>query len=250
MKSITGLAATQVNHLTEMIEEKSEVPGLPPCMPVRSGMLITLIYLRRNRTQEDLAVTYGVSQPTISRTIAAMTTLFATLLTDWVPTLEDLPTGPGYVIDGTLLPCWSWAEHQNLYSGKHHTTGMNVQIVTDLNGTLRWISDPLPGSTHDVTALDSHDILTGHDPAQWIGDKGYIGRGMLTPIKKKPGQEHLADHDRSYNQGIHQIRWIVEKSIANLKTWRILHTDYRRPINTFEKTISAVIGLHFYATSE
>ncbi|MDQ3402066.1 MAG: transposase, partial [Actinomycetota bacterium] len=35
--------------------------------------------------------------------------------------------------------------------------------------------------------------------------------------------------------------------IANLKTWRILHTDYRRPLATFDTTISAVIALYFYA---
>jgi hypothetical protein len=28
-----------------------------------------------------------------------------------------------------------------------------------------------------------------------------------------------------------------------------MHTDYRRPPKTFETTISAVIGLHFYRTA-
>lgn len=101
MKSITGLTLTQTNHLARMITENIVVADLPPIMPVRQGMVITLIYLRRNRTQQDLALTYGVSQPTISRTVAAMTVVFAALLADWVPTLDDLPTGPGYVVDGT-----------------------------------------------------------------------------------------------------------------------------------------------------
>jgi hypothetical protein len=39
---------------------------------------------------------------------------------------------------------------------------------------------------------------------------------------------------------------VIEQVIANFKTWRIMHTDYRRPIETFTATISAVIGLHFY----
>jgi hypothetical protein len=30
------------------------------------------------------------------------------------------------------------------------------------------------------------------------------------------------------------------------KNWQIMNTDYRRPIDTFAVTISAVIGLHFY----
>lgn len=250
MESITGLTAAQANYLSEMITENSAVTGLPPIMTVRKGVLIALVYLRRNRTQEDLAFTYGVSQPTISRTIAALTATFAVLLTEWVPTLDELPTGPGYVIDGTLVPCWSWRDHKDLYSGKHKTTGMNLQVVTDLDGRLCWISDPLPGSTHDVAALDSHDVLAGHDPSQWIADKGYAGRGMITPVKKKPGQAELHPHDHDYNQSIHTIRWVIERAIANLKTWRILHTDYRRPINTFKTTISAVIALHFYAASE
>jgi hypothetical protein len=25
-----------------------------------------------------------------------------------------------------------------------------------------------------------------------------------------------------------------------------MHTDYRRPLDTFDTTISAVVGLHFY----
>jgi hypothetical protein len=36
------------------------------------------------------------------------------------------------------------------------------------------------------------------------------------------------------------------KVIANFKTWRIMHTDYRRPLDSFDTTISAVVGLHFY----
>jgi hypothetical protein len=49
---------------------------------------------------------------------------------------------------------------------------------------------------------------------------------------------------------INKIRPVVEQAIANFKTWRILHTDYRRPISTFTTTISAVIGLYFYAAGE
>ena len=43
------------------------------------------------------------------------------------------------------------------------------------------------------------------------------------------------------------IRYVIERTIANFKTWRILHTDYRRPIATVTETISTVVALHFYA---
>lgn len=55
--------------------------------------------------------------------------------------------------------------------------------------------------------------------------------------------------EKEYNRSINQIRYVVERTIANLKTWRVLHTDYRRPLNTFPDTITAVIALEFYRNS-
>ena len=39
---------------------------------------------------------------------------------------------------------------------------------------------------------------------------------------------------------------MIERVIANFKTWRILHTDYRRPFTTFPETITTVAALEFY----
>jgi hypothetical protein len=44
-----------------------------------------------------------------------------------------------------------------------------------------------------------------------------------------------------------QARAVIERVIAHLKNWRILHTDYRRPIGSFATTISAAVGLLFYS---
>lgn len=37
----------------------------------------------------------------------------------------------------------------------------------------------------------------------------------------------------------------VEQVIVHLKNWRICHTDYRRPIDTFVTIVTAILGLHF-----
>ena len=47
---------------------------------------------------------------------------------------------------------------------------------------------------------------------------------------------------------VNKIRWMIEQVISHFKNWTIMHTDYRRPLKTFETTISAVVGLHFYRT--
>ena len=72
-----------------------------------------------------------------------------------------------------------------------------------------------------------------------------VSTSRVTPIKK-PAHRDLLDWEKEFNTQVNKIRWIIEQVIANFKTWRIMHTDYRRPLKTFAQTISTVIALHFY----
>jgi hypothetical protein len=165
-----------------------------------------------------------------------------------VPTADDLDPKSQLILDGTLLPCWSWASAPGLYSGKHKTTGMNVQVACTLEGEIAWISDPVEGSRHDMHCIGESGILSGVVPGSWIADKGYIGSGMITPIRK-PAHRDLLDWEKEFNTAVNGIRYVVEQAIANFKTWRIMHTDYRRPLSTFCQAISVVVGLYFYRMS-
>ena len=150
------------------------------------------------------------------------------------------------MVDGSLLPCWSWRKHPELYSGKHHTTGHNVQVVASLEGRVLHISDPLPGKTHDIAALRQHGLDAALDLSNTIADKGYQGLpDAITPIKKPRGGE-LDDQDRAINHDINSLRAAVELANAHIKNWKILHTDYRRPLKTFNTTLNAVRGLIFF----
>jgi hypothetical protein len=220
----------------------------PPILGLYKSVIVALTYMRRNRVQAELAETYGVSQPTISRAITGITPLLGTVLREYVPTADELDGRTQYIVDGTLLPCWSWASHPELYSGKHKTTGMNVQVACTLGGRLAWISDATDGSRHDTYCLSESGVLLTLDPGSWIGDKGYVGNDMITPIRK-PAHRKLLDWEKKFNRQINKIRYVIEQTIANFKTWRIMHTDYRRPLATFNTTISTVIALHFYAAS-
>jgi hypothetical protein len=244
---ITGLHASEILDVSErVVREAGESERTwPPILGLYRSVVVTLAYLRRNRVQGELAETYGVSQPTISRAITAVTPLLEKALREFVPLAEELQPGRQYLVDGTLLPCWSWTGHRELYSGKHQTTGLNVQVVCSLDGELSWISDPIDGARHDVYCLDESGALQTLDPGDWTGDKGFIGRGIVTPIKKMTHRDML-DWEQDFNKGINSIRATVERVIAHLKNWEILHRDYRRPLATFVNTISAVVALHFY----
>jgi hypothetical protein len=246
----TGFTRDRITDLCALIH--TETIGAkrtwPPILGLFKSVVVTLTYLRRNRVQAELAETYDVSQSTISRAIATMTPLLGNVLGRYVPTADELDERTQYIVDGTLLPCWSWASHPELYSGKHKTTGMNVQVACTLAGSLAWISDPLDGSRHDTHCLNQSEALRGPEPGNWMGDRGYVGNDMITPIKK-PTHRDLLDWEKEFNKQINKIRYVIEQVIANFKTWRIMHTDYRRPIATFNTTISAVIALHFYAAA-
>ena len=45
------------------------------------------------------------------------------------------------------------------------------------------------------------------------------------------------------------MRAPIERAVAHLKTWKILFTDYRRPLNTFLDFFRAAIGLYFFELS-
>jgi DDE superfamily endonuclease/Helix-turn-helix of DDE superfamily endonuclease len=250
MYHTTGFTRDEIVELCALADvvngaaEESERVTWPPILGLRNSVVVTLTYMRRNRVQAEIAESYGVSQPTISRAVTALTPLLGKALARWVPVSEDLSARAQYIVDGTLLPCWSWAGHPELFSGKHKTTGTNVQVACTLDGELAWISDPIEGRRHDSHCLNESGVLKDM-PANWLGDKGYVGNGMITPIKK-PAHRELLDWEKEFNTQINRIRYVVEQVIANFKIWRIMHTDYRRPLNTFQQTISTAVALDFY----
>ena len=125
---------------------------------------------------------------------------------------------------------------------------MSARILVLPSGRLVRASDPYPESIHDVAALDASGLLEGIDPSGWIGDKGYIGRGMITPHKKPPNGE-LSETAKEENKSVNRIRQVVERTIAHIKSWKILHTPYRRPLETFEQTITAALALYSFKTT-
>jgi hypothetical protein len=128
MYSTTGLEKSEIADACAMIcaEVKDDDRKWPPRLGLHLSVVIALTYLRRNRVQAELAETYGISQSTVSRAISAITPLLGKVLKDFVPTADELDPRQQHIVDGTLLPCWSWASHPELYSGKHKTTVVNM----------------------------------------------------------------------------------------------------------------------------
>mgnify|MGYP001748667385 FL=1 len=247
MECTTGLTDDEFDELLAWLREEG-VEGYPPILGLSGSLTATLMYLRQNIVQVVIGEILGVSQPTVSRAIKALTEALSRTLAVLLFTAEEVPEDCDYVVDGTLFPCLDWRAHRDLWSVKHGCAGMNVQILVWPDGRFVWASDPYPGSMHDVAALDASGLLEGMDPSGWIGDKGYVGRGMITPHKKPPNGE-LSEAAKKENRSVNRIRQVVERTIAHIKSWRILHTPYRRPLETFEQTITAALALYAFKTT-
>ena len=159
MHHTTGFDREEIIDLCIRINSVQPGPGSPnwpPCLGLFKSVVATLAYIRHNRTQAEIGESLGVSQPTISRAISTITPLIPEATREFVPTADDLDPDAQYILDGTLLPCWSWDGHKELYSGKHKTTGMNLQVACTIYGKLAWISDPYVG----VPGVMVQEILT------------------------------------------------------------------------------------------
>jgi hypothetical protein len=219
--------------------------GRPRQLTLRQAVKATIMYFKNNITEDVLGELLFVDQSTISRVISGLEGLIAEVLAEFVPDLATEMAGRVGIVDGSLCPCWSWADAPELYSGKHKTTGHTHLFVCDTDGELRHVCDPLPGKTHDAKAFDDTglaDILRADNS---IGDKGFIGKGPTTPFRK-PADSALLDWQKEFNTTINKIRYVIERAIANFKTWRCLFTDYRRPQHTYPTAFGAVRALHFF----
>jgi len=251
---MSGLSDEQLDELESRVAEQLATPwdkgkGRPRALTLREAIIVAAGYMRQNIIEEVWAEIFGTSQPVISRAITELTPLIEEATEADRPAPEEAATavrGQSALLDGFLAPCWSWKPIHLLHSGKHKRTGFNSQVITYPNGDAVFISDPLPGRIHDMGALrktPAEAILAG--ALSVIADKGYQGSDYLTPVKRPAGGE-LLDWQKKFNSRVASLRAPVERAVAHIKAWRILHTDYRRPLHTYLSSFRAAIGLYFF----
>ena len=251
----TGLMLTQMQELVRRVDDALTEPwhkgtGRPKSCGLYRATEIACMYLRQNATQEFIGDMRYISQPTVSRIVGVLVPVVKSVLEEFVPSAAeaiDIVRGRVVLVDGTITPCWSYKDCEELWSRKHGTTGFNTQMICLLDGDPVYISDPLPGRTHDATSFtDTPAKEIVEKSGGGIADKGYQGTGMVTP-KKKPRGGELTDSDKECNAQVSSLRAPVERVVGHFKAWRIFHTDYRRPYRTYRDAFDAARGLLFFS---
>ena len=128
--------------------------------PGRQALLV-LAYLRKGETFAELAAGFGIGTATAWRYVTETVALLAARSPKLRQALARRQgAGHAYlVIDGTLIPIDRVAADRPFYSGKHRKHGMNLQVIASPDGDIVWVSGPLPGAVHDLTAARIWGII-------------------------------------------------------------------------------------------
>ena len=191
--------------------------------PGRQALLV-LAYLRKGETFAELAAGFGVGTATAWRYVTDTVALLAARSPELRQALRDVrKAGHAYlVIDGTVIPVDRVAADRPFFSGKHRKHGMNLQVIASPVGDIVWVSGPLPGAVHDLTAARIWGIIAELAASGLVvlADKGYAGAGdhVRVPYKGKNKPASQKDANRAHAR----LRGPGERANAQLKSWRIV----------------------------
>ena len=127
---------------------------------------------------------------------------------------------------------------------------MNVQILVLPSGRLVWASDPYPGSMHDVAAPGAFRTARGNRPPPRVDRRqGLYRQGNDHAPQEAP--QRRTERGREGSQQEHQPDPPGRKSgpSPTSSPGESTRTDYRRPLHTFEQTITAALSLHVFKTT-
>ncbi len=182
---------------------------------------------------------FGISQATACRYLDEAITVLAAK----APSLRQALDKAGnlglacLILDGTIVASGRCAEKtiskkgreiDRWYSGKARHPGGNIQGLASPRGIPLWVSDALPGSTHDLTAAREH-VLPQARPylkdLPFLADSGYegAGAGVHVPVKKPADGGELDPDTKTRNALLRSLRYQGERGFALMsQRWRTL----------------------------
>ena len=106
--SVPRATDDKFDELLVWLREKG-IEGYLPALGLSGSLTATVMYMRQNIVQAVIGEFLGVSQPTVSRAIKALTEAIARTPEVLLLTAEDVPEDCDYVVNGTLSPAGTGA---------------------------------------------------------------------------------------------------------------------------------------------
>jgi transposase len=227
----------------------------------RNRLLMALIWLRVYPTYEVLGFIFDLHKSNVGRNLKPIRDVLSKHLEiEWPEKgerakkkmnefMQEFPE-VAMIVDATEQPTYrpqDQDEQKRYYSGKKKRHTLKTQVVVLPDGSIAGFSDTVKGSQHDKSLYDASRVADRLDEDEaMMGDSGYQGiqqhhRAVL-PDKKPKGGE-LTDDQKARNHQISQARIVVENTIAQLKTFRVLADRYRHPRNSHNQVFGIIAGL-------
>jgi len=276
-RSLAGMTVKEFEHLYERTasdiesyeerrlrraDRKRDIGGgASHSLDGRNRLLMALIWLRVYPVYEVLGFIFDLHKSNVCRNLKPILEVLSKHLEiEWPDKAErakkkmnefmqEFPE-VAMIVDATEQPTYrpqDQDEQKRYYSGKKKRHTLKTQIVVLPDGTIADFSDTVKGSQHDKSLYDASGIGDRLDEDEaMMGDSGYQGiqhqHQAVLPDKKPKGGE-LTDDQKIRNHQISQARIVVENTIAQLKSFRVLADRYRHPRDSHNRAFGIVVGL-------
>jgi len=241
--------------------------GHPFELDERDQILLTVVWLRVYAIHEVLGYLFGVSDSTVSRTIARILPLLEEAGRDTMrmpdpgrkrrrqldDLLRDTPE-LAVVIDSfeqKIQRPKAPDERGGFYSGKKKTHTLKSQIaVNEETGAIVDVCESVPGPTADIKLLEASGLMAKlPQGVGGIGDLAYVGietlhpQGLGASPRRKPRGKSRSAEDVAYNTAFSRRRIIVENTIGRMRRYQSMTQTDRQHRQNHASRVRAVAGL-------
>jgi hypothetical protein len=261
------LLAAEQARLTRPTRTRAIGAGHPFDLDPRNQILLTVIWLRLYPIHEVLAYLFGVSDSTVSRTIARVLPLLEASGKDTMrlpdpgrkrrrsldALLSDTPELV-VVIDTFEQPIQRPQDRKvadTYYSGKKKRHTLKSQVAVDEeSGQIVDIPESRCGPAADIKVLEESGLLDRLPPGVGaIGDLAYVGIEKLHPEglgaapRKKPRGKERPPEDIEYNRAFSKRRIVVEHTIGRMRRYQSITQPDRNHREQHTARVRSVAGL-------
>jgi hypothetical protein len=288
-RAMTGLSSAEFDALAEDLvptiaaavmdgrerrrrrpSQRASGGGHPFALSYREQLLLVVIWLRVYPTSPVLGFLFGVTHPTVLRTIALVLPLLEQAGRDTMRlpghgqrgrrsrrTLPELLAAiPELAVivdtfEQRVQRPRDQEEADRHYSGKKQQHTLKSQVAIDAtSGKVVDVPDSVCGPTSDLTLLKASGLLERLDPDVGVlGDLAYVGIAPLHPAglgftpRRKPRAQPRPPEDVTYNTAFAAARIGVEHTIGRLRRYQALMQLDRHHRHAHAARVRAVAGL-------
>ena len=252
---ITGISPGKFNDIIKKLLpiwnkkhlKKKKLDGRPYGIgSLENQLLCLLIYYRTYTTQLFIGFWFRVDDATVCRTIKRLEPLLSQVIKiKKEPKLTE-DTLQTLLLDATEQRTQGTGESKcPYYSGKKKCHTIKTEIIMKNKGKIIQVSDPFPGSVHDITVRRESDPIP--ESKSIYADSGYQGLeedySHIKLPKKKPKGKPQSEEDKKYNKSVHYVRNPVEFKFRELKIFQILYQVYRNSKPSYAIKMAIITGI-------